>query len=156
MQIANRLTGRPVQTIAGPARDRRDPGASAGAGTQIDGSDTAGWAESFADWITEDRRLSRSATMRRVRLSPGDGGMSPDLVSRLDFAVSSGSFLTELIARFGDFRVPLPRQERTPARLVVERNGIRVIIEEGTPQDTARVSLPYAASAVIEPRVRNA
>ncbi|MFJ5032201.1 hypothetical protein ACIQB5_29720 [Streptomyces sp. NPDC088560] len=111
-----------------------------GDGAGDDGSDTEGWTESFADWITEDRRLSRSATMRRVRVSPGDGGMSPELVSWLSFSVSSGSFLTGLIALFGGFRASLPRQERTPARLVVERDGVRVIIEEGTPEDAARVA----------------
>ncbi|WP_208876817.1 effector-associated constant component EACC1 [Streptomyces sp. PBH53] len=107
--------------------------------TQSSG-DVDGWTESFADWITEDRRLSRAAVVRRVRVPPGDGGMSAGQVDWINLAVDSGAFLTGLIGLFGTFRGSLARRERQAARLVVEYGGNRYIIDEETPEDAVRVA----------------
>ncbi|WP_246102902.1 effector-associated constant component EACC1 [Streptomyces piniterrae] len=101
--------------------------------------DASGWTGAFADWLVEDRRLGRHTDIRRGRSSSSDGGMSGDLVSWISLAVASGSFATDLILAYGHFRASLPRRVRSAARLIVEHGESRVIIEEGTPEDAARV-----------------
>ncbi|MFD5394226.1 hypothetical protein ACFWJW_08350 [Streptomyces sp. NPDC127097] len=101
--------------------------------------DASGWTGAFADWLVEDRRLGRHTDIRRGRSSQSDGGMSGDLVSWISLAVSSGSLATDLILAYGHFRASLPRRARPAARLIVEHGESRVIIEEGTAEDAARV-----------------
>jgi hypothetical protein len=103
-------------------------------------NDALGWTETFADWLVEDRRLGWHTDIRRERFSPGDGGMSPDLVAWISLAVASGSFVTDLISVYGHFRASLPRGVRPAARLIVEYGDTRVIVEEGTVEDVARVA----------------
>ncbi|GGU76059.1 hypothetical protein GCM10010260_05290 [Streptomyces filipinensis] len=111
-----------------------------GDGVTGEWSDTAGWTESFADWVAEDRRLGRSAVMRRVRVSPADGAMSSDPMYWISFAEASGSFLTGVIGLWAAFRPALPRRERETARLVVECGGRRYVINEETQEDAIRVA----------------
>ncbi|MFG3012501.1 hypothetical protein ACGFZB_18965 [Streptomyces cinerochromogenes] len=112
-----------------------------GDGVADERSDTEGWTESFADWIVEDRRLGRSAVMRRVREAPADGGMSSGPPSWLSFAVDSGSFLTGVVGAWAAFRALLPRRAREGARLVVECGGNHYVINEETPEDAIRVAI---------------
>ncbi|WP_163010774.1 effector-associated constant component EACC1 [Streptomyces dangxiongensis] len=111
-----------------------------GEGVGDERSDTEGWTESFADWITEDRRLGRSVVVRRVSVPPRGGAMSPGATDWISLAVDSGSFLTGLIGLFVAFRAALPRREEASARLVVECGGKRYLIDEETPEDAARVA----------------
>ncbi|WP_030815966.1 effector-associated constant component EACC1 [Streptomyces sp. NRRL S-337] len=101
--------------------------------------DPANWTGAFADWLVEDRRLGRHADIRRGRSSPSDGRMSADLVSWISLAVASGSLATDLITVYGHFRASLPRRVGSAARLIVEHGESRIIIEEGTAEDAARV-----------------
>ncbi|MFF9085326.1 hypothetical protein ACF1BE_02670 [Streptomyces sp. NPDC014991] len=114
----------------------RPPGGSVGEERHGSG----GWTESFAGWITEDRRLGRSVVVRWTRVPAPDGAMSPGALDWISLAVDSGSFLTGLIALFGAFRAALPRREQASARLVVEYGGKRYLIDEETPEDAARVA----------------
>ncbi|MBL1080830.1 hypothetical protein JK359_02380 [Streptomyces actinomycinicus] len=113
------------------------PSGDGSAGERVD---TGGWTESFAEWMTEDRRLGRSVRERQGRVSPGDGGMSPDPVEWISLAVASASLLTDLIGLFGDFRASLPRREQQSARLELERGGTRVTVYGETAEDAARAA----------------
>ncbi|MEV7558592.1 hypothetical protein [Streptomyces sp. NPDC089795] len=120
-------------------RVRIEPGdgASAAAGT-------AGLTGDFADWLTQDREVSRCATVRRVRATAPSGAMSGDLVEWINLAVSSGFSATALVYAHRTFRASLPPRLRSEARLVVEYDGVRVVVEDGTAQDAARVARALA------------
>lgn len=102
--------------------------------------DASGWTGEFADWLVEDRRLGRHGDVKRGRSSSSDGGMSGDLVDWISLAVTSGSFIIDLILVYGHFRASLPRLARPAARLIVEHGDTRVVVEEGTVEDAARVA----------------
>lgn len=51
---------------------------------------------------------------------------------------------TALVYAHRTFRASLPPRLRSDARLVVEYDGVRVVIEDGTAQDAARVARALA------------
>ncbi|MER6197422.1 hypothetical protein ABT234_08590 [Streptomyces sp. NPDC001586] len=125
-------------------RVRIDSGDGAGeageaAGGGRDAAETAGLTGAFADWLTQDRAVSRHAVVRRVRAEAPEGAMSGDLVEWISLAVSSGFSTAALVYAHRTFRASLPPRLRSGARLVVEHDGVRVVIEDGTEQDVARV-----------------
>ncbi|MFE6834964.1 hypothetical protein ACFVFI_09000 [Streptomyces sp. NPDC057705] len=111
----------------GPAEGGRGP------------EETAGLTGDFADWLAQDREVSRHAVVRRVRADPPEGAMSGDLVEWISLAVSSGFSTSALVYAHRTFRASLPPRLRSGARLVVEHEGVRVVIEDGTEEDVARV-----------------
>ncbi|MEU6669459.1 hypothetical protein [Streptomyces sp. NPDC046727] len=104
-------------------------------------SDSEGWTESFADWITEDPRLARSVVVRRERVARDDGRMSSDWLPWISLAVDSGSFLIGLIGAFGTFRGALRREERGSAGLVLEQGGSRCVIYGESAEEAARAAV---------------
>ncbi|MFD7785723.1 hypothetical protein ACFV4Q_21925 [Streptomyces nojiriensis] len=109
-----------------------------------DAAGTAGLTGDFADWLTQDREVSRHTAVRRVRATAPSGAMSGDLVEWISLAVSSGFSATALVYAHRTFRASLPPRLRSEARLVVEHDGVRVVIEDGTAQDAARVARALA------------
>jgi hypothetical protein len=93
-------------------------------------SDPGGWTESFAEWIDEDRGLSRSAVVTRERVPPDEGAMSGGPAEWIAIAISGGSLVLQVIALFGRFRRSLPPEDRVAVRLVVEYGGRRHVIDE--------------------------
>ncbi|MGZ9935743.1 effector-associated constant component EACC1 [Streptomyces sp. NC-S4] len=116
------------------ADDGDDPGASG----------TAGLTGDFADWLTQDREVSRSTAVRRVRATAPSGAMSGDLVEWISLAVSSGFSATALVYAHRTFRASLPPRQRSGAQLVVEYDGVRIVVEDGTAEDAARVARALA------------
>jgi hypothetical protein len=125
-------------TYAGERAGTGTTESAAGAG-HGPGHDPSVWTATFARWLSEDRRTAGGAAVRRERSVGGDGAMGPDAVEWIGLAVSAGSFLVDLVAVYGDFRPTLPGRLRRGARLVVEHRGARVVIEDGTPEDAARL-----------------
>ncbi|MEU9163495.1 hypothetical protein AB0D29_24905 [Streptomyces sp. NPDC048424] len=121
--------------------DSGDGGGKAGGspGNGRDAAETAGLTGEFADWLTQDREVSRHAVVRRVRAQAPEGAMSGDLVEWIALAVSSGFSTAALVYAHRTFRASLPPRLRSGARLVVEHDGVRVVIEDGTEEDVARV-----------------
>ncbi|MFD7912905.1 hypothetical protein ACFV30_19645 [Streptomyces sp. NPDC059752] len=107
-------------------------------------AEAAGLTGDFADWLTQDREVSRYAAVRRVRGAAPSGAMSGDLVEWINLAVSSGFSTTALVYAHRTFRASLPPRLRSEARLVVEYDGVRVVVEDGTPEDAARVARALA------------
>ncbi|MFF3677995.1 hypothetical protein ACFYYS_28985 [Streptomyces sp. NPDC002120] len=123
-----------------------EPGGSAGGGR--DATETAGLTGEFADWLTQDREVTRHAVVRRVRAEAPEGAMSGDLVEWISLAVSSGFSTAALVYAHRSFRASLPPRLRSGARLVVEHDGVRVVIEDGTEEDVARVVRALAGAEV--------
>jgi hypothetical protein len=98
-----------------------------------DEATAAGLTGEFADWLAEDRAVGAHADIRKIRPSADDGGMSGDLVSWITLATSSGFSLASLVYSHLTYRASLPRSLRETTRLVVERDGVRVTIESGSP-----------------------
>ncbi|WP_405792308.1 hypothetical protein OG753_38980 [Streptomyces sp. NBC_00029] len=100
----------------------------------------------FADWLAQDRDVSRHAGVHRVRAAAPGGAMSGgDVVEWISLAVSSGFSATALVYAHRTFRASLPPRLRAGSRLVVEYDGVRVVVEDGTPQDAARIARALAA-----------
>ncbi|MER6254714.1 hypothetical protein ABT224_25500 [Streptomyces sp. NPDC001584] len=105
---------------------------------------TTGLTGDFADWLTQDREVSRYAAVQRVRAAAPRGAMSGDLVEWISLVVSSGFSATALVYAHRTFRASLPPRLRSDARLVVEYDGVRVVVEDGTAEDAARVARALA------------
>lgn len=106
-------------------------------GTADDGGDLTGL---FADWLAEDRSVGRYVTLTRERPGPADGGMSGGLLEWISLGLSAGFSTAGLIYSHLNFRASLPPRRRPGARLVIEHNGLRMVIEEGSPEDAARLA----------------
>ncbi|MEV7443239.1 hypothetical protein AB0O22_19230 [Streptomyces sp. NPDC091204] len=126
-----------------------EPDGSAGGGR--DAAETAGLTGEFADWLAQDREVTRHAVVRRVRAEAPEGAMSGDLVEWISLAVSSGFSTAALVYAHRSFRASLPPRLRSGARLVVEHGGVRVVIEDGTEQDVARVVRALAGAEAGSP-----
>ncbi|GAA1150314.1 hypothetical protein GCM10009577_86990 [Streptomyces javensis] len=94
----------------------------------------------FADWLARDRAVGRYVTMTRERSGTDDGGMSGDLLEWIGLTLSTGFSTASLIYAHLNFRASLPPRQRSDARMVVEHNGVRVVIEEGGAEDVARLA----------------
>ncbi|MFC9682946.1 hypothetical protein [Streptomyces sp. NPDC056948] len=113
-------------------------GPDAGAGTDL--------TALFADCIAQDRRVGPHAEIQRVRRAAEDGAMSGDLVDWLDLVLSSGFPTAALVYARQAFRASLPPHQRPATRLVVEHRGPRFLIEDGTPEDAARLARALATA----------
>jgi hypothetical protein len=94
----------------------------------------------FADWIAKDRAVGRYVTITRERSGLADGGMSGGLLEWIGLSLSAGFSAAGLIYSHLNFRASLPPRRRPGARLVVEHNGLRMVIEDGSPEDAARLT----------------
>ncbi|MFJ3965624.1 hypothetical protein [Streptomyces sp. NPDC090036] len=122
------------------------PGAAGAAGP----TEPSGLTGDFADWLAQDRDVSRHAAVHRVRAAAPSGAMSGgDVVEWISLAVSSGFSATALVYAHRTFRASLPPRLRAGARLVVEHDGVRVVVEDGTPQDAARIARALAAGRAV-------
>ncbi|MFC0598380.1 effector-associated constant component EACC1 [Streptomyces palmae] len=105
------------------------------------GSGGADLTSRFADWITRDRTVGRYVAVTRERSGTADGGMSGDLLEWIGLTLSTGFSTASLIYSHLNFRASLPPRQRAGARMVVEHNGVRVVIEDGGAEDVARLAL---------------
>ncbi|MFD4022292.1 hypothetical protein ACFWRV_02070 [Streptomyces sp. NPDC058576] len=94
----------------------------------------------FADWLARDRTVGRHVALTRERSGAADGGMSGDLVEWIGLTLSAGFSAAGLIYAHLNFRAALPPRQRPGARMVVEHNGVRVVIEDGHAEDAARLA----------------
>jgi hypothetical protein len=99
----------------------------------------------FAEWLAQDRAVGPYVEIRHIRPEPADGAMSGDLVTWLSLAISSGFSITALVHAHKTFRASLPPRLRTGARMVIEHGDVRVVVENGTEQDAARIAQALAA-----------
>ncbi|MEO3756055.1 hypothetical protein [Streptomyces sp. B6B3] len=99
----------------------------------------------FADWLTSHRDVSRYAEIRRLRPPAADGAMSGELVEWIGLTLSSGFSAAALVYAHLSFRASLPPGQRPGARMVIEHNGVRVVVDEGTAEDVARIARALAA-----------
>ncbi|MER6617475.1 effector-associated constant component EACC1 [Streptomyces xantholiticus] len=116
-------------------------------GTSEDSPDAQAAAQltaDFADWLAQDRAVGPHVEIRRIRPEPADGAMSGDLVAWLSLAISSGFSTTALVYAHKTFRASLPPRLRTGARMVIEHGDVRVVVENGTEQDAARIEQALA------------
>ncbi|WP_406278898.1 hypothetical protein OHT93_38265 [Streptomyces sp. NBC_00191] len=101
----------------------------------------------FANWLAQDGAVALHTAIRRIRSEPTDGAMSGDLVEWISLAVSSGFSTTALVYAHKSFRASLPPRLRAGARMVIEHGDVRVVVENGTEQDAARITQALAATA---------
>ncbi|RCG27149.1 hypothetical protein DTL70_05525 [Streptomyces diacarni] len=120
---------------------------SANACTVDGGGDLTGL---FADWIAKDRAVGRYVTVTRERSGLTDGGMSGGLLEWIGLSLSAGFSTAGLIYSHLNFRASLPPRRRPGARLVVEHNGVRMVIEDGSPEDAARLARLLSATRDCE------
>ncbi|MFF4010663.1 hypothetical protein [Streptomyces sp. NPDC001717] len=99
----------------------------------------------------QDRGVGMRLTVRRVRPAPVPGSMSGELVDWLTLGVSSGFSIAALVQSYRYFRASLPPRLRAGTRLVVEHGGVRLVIEEGTAEDAARIAQALAALDGAQP-----
>ncbi|WP_420714861.1 effector-associated constant component EACC1 [Streptomyces sp. WM6372] len=99
----------------------------------------------FADWLAQERSTGPYIEIRRIRTVSDDGGMSGELIGWLSLALSSGFSAASLVYAHQTFRASLPPRLRTPARLVIEHGDFRIVIEDGSPEDAARIARALAA-----------
>ncbi|MFJ8861774.1 hypothetical protein ACIRD8_25495 [Streptomyces sp. NPDC102451] len=111
-----------------------------------DGNETAELTEAFADWLAQDRSVGPYMEIRKLRTASGEGAMSGDLADWLSLVVSSGFSTAALLYSHQAYRASLLPRLRREARLVVEHEGTRVIIESGTPEDAALIARMLATS----------
>ncbi|WPW27194.1 hypothetical protein P6B95_07160 [Streptomyces atratus] len=122
-----------------------------GSGMDRDADAGVGLTALFADWLAQDRSVGPYTEIRRVRTATGDGGMSGDLIGWLDLALSSGFSVASLVYAHQTFRASLPPRQRSAARLVVEHGNSRIVIEDGSPEDAARIARALAAPVLGAP-----
>lgn len=101
----------------------------------------------FADWLARDRSVGRHVTMTRERSAIADGGMSGDFLEWIGLTLGTGFSAAGLIYAHLNFRASLPPRQRSAARMVVEHNGVRLVIEEGSAEDAARLARLLGAPA---------
>ncbi|TJZ56910.1 hypothetical protein FCH28_05280 [Streptomyces piniterrae] len=104
-----------------------------------DGDVGAGLTAQFAQWLAQDRSVNQYVEIRPVRPEQTDGAMSADLVEWLNLVVSTGFSTAALVYAHRSFRASLPPRLRRAARMVIESDGVRVTVEDGTEDDVARV-----------------
>ncbi|MGW2787701.1 effector-associated constant component EACC1 [Streptomyces populi] len=102
-------------------------------------TEAANLTADFADWLTEDSQIALHARVERVNLKPAHGAMSGDLVEWINLVVASGFSCTALVYAHRSFRASLEQRLRPCARMVIEHGGVRLVIEEGTQDDVARL-----------------
>lgn len=110
-----------------------------GSSVSDSGDEVAELTDRFADWLAQDRSVGPHVTMDRVRPAPVDGAMSGELLDWISLTLSSGFSAASLIYSHLSFRASLPPRQRRAARMVIERNGVRLVIEDGAEEDTARL-----------------
>ncbi|MFI2673603.1 hypothetical protein ACH5AU_29295 [Streptomyces albidoflavus] len=110
------------------------------AGENDGGESVAELTGRFADWLARDRSVGRHVTMTRERSAVADGGMSGDFLEWIGLALGTGFSAAGLIYAHLNFRASLPPRQRSAARMVVEHNGVRLVIEEGSAEDAARLA----------------
>ncbi|MEU2603110.1 effector-associated constant component EACC1 [Streptomyces albus] len=93
----------------------------------------------FADWLAQDRSVGPHLTMERIRRAPVDGAMSGQVLEWVSLTLSSGFSAAGLIYSHLGFRASLPPGRRHAARMVIEHNGVRLVIDDGTEEDVARL-----------------
>ncbi|MFC7304159.1 hypothetical protein ACFQVC_08030 [Streptomyces monticola] len=103
------------------------------------GDEVAELTGGFADWLAQDRGVGPHLSMSRVRSAPADGAMSGQLLEWISLTLGSGFSAAGLIYAHLNFRASLPPRRRRAARMVIERNGVRLVIEDGTEEETARL-----------------
>ncbi|MER5911893.1 hypothetical protein ABT124_15640 [Streptomyces sp. NPDC001982] len=109
-----------------------------------DGQAAARLTGDFANWLAQDRAVALHTEIRRIRPEPTDGAMSGDLVEWINLAISSGFSTTALVYAHKSFRASLPPRLRASARMVIEHGDVRVVVENGTEQDAARIAQALA------------
>lgn len=109
-----------------------------------DGQATARLTGDFANWLTQDRTVALHTEIRRIRPESTDGAMSGDLVEWINLAISSGFSTTALVYAHKSFRASLPPRLRAGARMVIEHGDVRIVVENGTEQDAARIAQALA------------
>lgn len=124
-------------------RVRIGDGGPAGESVGDGGGDLTG---RFAHWLAGDRTVGRHVTMTRERSGTDDGGMSGDLLEWIGLALSTGFSAAGLVYAHLNFRASLPPRERSGARMVVEHDGVRIVIEDGGPEDVARLARLLAST----------
>ncbi|MFF0008715.1 hypothetical protein ACFYQT_35495 [Streptomyces tibetensis] len=117
---------------------------SAGHNRQDEG-EAAHLTADFAHWLTEDRKVSLHAEIRRIRRQAADGAMSGALVEWISLAVTSGFSATALVYAHKTFRASLPQHLRASARMVIQHGDVSVVVENGTEEDVARVTQALTA-----------
>ncbi|MGP4114419.1 effector-associated constant component EACC1 [Streptomyces sp. 4N509B] len=115
--------------------DQSTAGDAAGAGAS--GAELTG---RFAEWLARDRNVGRHVTLTRERSPAPDGAMSGDLLGWIGLTLSTGFSAANLIYSHLNFRASLPPRQRPAARMVIEYNGVRIVVEEGGPEDAARLA----------------
>ncbi|MER6046402.1 hypothetical protein ABT168_02775 [Streptomyces sp. NPDC001793] len=119
-------------------------GTSDGSGSRGEG---ARLTADFADWLTQDRNVGLHTEIQRVHPDTTNGAMSGDLVEWISLAVSSGFSTLSLLRAHRSFRASLPPRLRPGARMVIEIGDVRLVVENGTEQDAARIARALAESA---------
>ncbi|MHA4817624.1 effector-associated constant component EACC1 [Streptomyces aculeolatus] len=94
----------------------------------------------FARWLAGDRTVGRHVTFTRVRSGTGAGGMSGAPLEWIGLALSTGFSAASLVYAHLGFRASLAPRERPGARMVVEHDGVRIVVEDGGPEDVARLA----------------
>jgi membrane-associated two-gene conflict system component 1 (EACC1) len=108
-----------------------------GSAVSDSGGEIAELTDRFADWLVQDRSVGPHVTMNRVRPAPGAGAMSGELLEWIGLTLSSGFSAASLIYSHLSFRASLPPRQRRAARMVIEHNGVRLVIEDGTAEEAA-------------------
>ncbi|WP_181790742.1 effector-associated constant component EACC1 [Streptomyces phytophilus] len=94
----------------------------------------------FARWLAGDRTVGRQVTMNGERPDTAAGGMSGAPLEWIGLGLSTGFSAASLVYAHLGFRAALPPRERSGARMVVEHDGVRIVIEDGGPEDVARLA----------------
>ncbi|MFC9706041.1 hypothetical protein ACFTWD_35725 [Streptomyces sp. NPDC056943] len=115
-----------------------------------DGNEAAELTEAFADWLAQDRSVGPYMEIRKIRTVSDDGSMSGDLADWISLAVSSGFSTAALLYAHQTYRASLPARQRQEARLVIEHEGTRVVIESGTAEEAATIARMLAASETAD------
>jgi hypothetical protein len=110
-----------------------------GSSVSDSGDEVAELTDRFADWLAQDRSVGPHVTMDRVRPAPVDGAMSGEPLDWISLTLSSGFSAASLIYAHLSFPASLPPRQRRTAGMVIEHNGVRLVIENGTQEDTARL-----------------
>ncbi|MFF0729786.1 hypothetical protein [Streptomyces sp. NPDC004134] len=94
----------------------------------------------FAHWLAGDRTAGRHVTMTRERSHAAAGEMSGHLLEWIGLSLSTGFSAASLVYSHLNFRASLPPRERPEARMVIEHGGVRIVVEDGSAEDVARLA----------------
>jgi len=96
--------------------------------------------QDLGGWLAEDRDVGLYAEVRRqtVRGTEDRGAMSGALVEWISLVTTSGFSAVNLAYAHRSFRMSQPRSRRT-VPVVIEVGQVRIEVEDGSPETTARI-----------------